>query len=253
MKKRIFITGSSGLLGKSVLNQLDPDRFEVTIGSRRKVSENSGYNWQCFNLDDKEPQINLEGIDVVLHLASNTGDLGSNSDISGIKQLIEASARDEVGHFIYISIVGVDKVPVKYFKTKRKVEKLLENSSLDYSILRATQFHEFLEKEILKQIAKYIIVVPNIKYQPVETNVVAKKLIEMTLNSPSNSIVEIGGSETIYFKSAIQEYTEKRNKKPLLFAIPNMLLGKLSSALTTPNIANDSISWSEYLNRIMPV
>jgi uncharacterized protein YbjT (DUF2867 family) len=137
---------------------------------------------------------------------------------------------------------------VKYFKTKKKAEKLLENSGLDYSILRATQFHEFFEKEILRQITKSIIVVPNIKYQPIETNVVAKRLIEMTLNSPSNSIVEIGGPETIFFKTAIQRYTEKRNKKPLLFAIPNMLLGKLSSALTTSNIADDSIGWSEYLN-----
>jgi hypothetical protein len=54
----------------------------------------------------------------------------------------------------------------------------------------------------------------------------------MTLNPPSNSIVEIGGPETIHFKTAIQGYIEKRNKKPLLIASPNILLGKLSSALT---------------------
>ena len=120
MKKRIFITVTTGLLGKSILNQMDDQHFEITIGSWKKKVDHQKYKWQLFDLDNFNSELNFKEIDIVLHLASNTTDLRADSDLTGIKQIIKVALRDQLNHLIIISIVGVGKIPVKYFKTKRK-------------------------------------------------------------------------------------------------------------------------------------
>ena len=94
--------------------------------------------------------LNLANKDIVVHLASNTTDLSSNADITGIKALLKIVEQNKMEHFVFISIVGVDKVPIKYLKTKFRVEQLIKKHCKKHTILRSTQFLEFFEQEVQK-------------------------------------------------------------------------------------------------------
>lgn len=246
--KKIFLTGGTGLLGKAFVQNYPVDLFGLTLGTRTKGADFAQYGWQYFDLDTTNSQLDLSGFDIVLHLASNTKNLNADSDIKGIQQLLTCAKKDQVQHFIYMSIVGVDQVPVKYFRTKRKTEQLLMESGLGYSIIRSTQFFEFFEAEVLSKLKNPINIFPNLNYQPIETRLVAQKLIATCQASPTYTIEEIGGSEILSLKKAIQLYQQRKGNKARLFAIPSLFLGKLATALTTDKGMKESCTWEEYLN-----
>lgn len=241
----IFITGCSGVLGKEVMRQLAKLDIPMTIGAR-SIPKNNSYPWQYFDLDNDQSPLTFNDCKTILHLASNVQP-NADSDLKGIKRLLAIAQKEKVKKIIYISIVGVGTVPLKYFKTKKKVEVLIQNSDLPFSILRATQFHEFFEQEVQKHIEKPLIIIPDLYYQPIETKIVAKELIKCCIEAPTNSILEIGGPEILSYKKCIQHYLKTKIKKSIVISIPNFLLGKLGSALTTKNKIAESSTWYKYL------
>lgn len=245
--KKIFLTGSTGLLGRKFLNEINKKEYEIILGKRSLDESNAEFKQTYFNLEDDESELNLKNIDIVVHLASDTLNLSSESDIKGIEKILKSFNLYRVKHLVFISIVGVDKIPLKYFKTKHKIEELIQNNCKSYSILRSTQFFEFFEKEVQKQLRKKIAIVPNIKYQPIETDIVAKKLVEICERKSTNSIMEIGGSNVLHFCNAIRTYRKWNNNKSLIIRIPNFVFGKFGNALTTKHKILNSMNWVEYL------
>lgn len=246
--KKLFITGGTGLLGQKVLQRLKKSPFEVTLGSRTQTKEFEQFHWIYFELENVDIALNLQGFDIILHLASNTADLKAKSDLVGTQQLLNIAKRDGVRHFIFISIVGVDTVPVPYFKMKKKVEDLILSSSLPYSILRSTQFYAFLKTEVINKTSRKVTFLPDLQYQPIEVDIVAQKLIDLSLGKPTNAIEEMGGSEVILFSKAIRSYQKLSGNRALIIRIPNVLLGRLGKALTTEQTVKNIQTWEEYLN-----
>lgn len=247
--KKIFLTGSTGLLGKMFLEEASNEEFEIVLGKRTLYNSVQLLEQQYYDLEDSALDLNLDGIDIVVHLASNTKDLSANSDIIGIQKLLKFINQYKVKHLVFISIVGVDKMPVKYFKTKHKVEKLIQENCKAYTILRSTQFLEFFEEEVKKQLKRGFSIVPNIKYQPIETLLVAKKLIQICKRDSTNSISEIGGSEPVFFYDAIRAYQKWKGIRSIIISIPNILLGKLGKSLTTESRMINSKTWDQYLDQ----
>lgn len=245
--KKIFLTGGTGLLGKAFLKEISKEVFEIILGKRTIDSSENKYKQQYFNLEDNDLELNLKDIDIVVHLASNTRDLSSNADILGTKKLLHFIKKYKVKHLIYISIIGVDKVPIKYFRTKHKMEKLIQEKCQQYTILRSTQFFEFFEEEVKKQLSNKIKIIPNLKYQPIETKIVAKKIVEICKGKNTNSVIEMGGSEIILFKDAIEKYQKLKGNNSIIISIPNFLLGKMGKSLTTEHGIKYSKTWDYYL------
>src|SRR5690606_39636227 len=82
----------------------------------------------------------LSGVDTVVHCATSP----RGGDERAARNLITAARRAGVGHLGYISIVGVDRVPFGDYRSKFAVERLIEDSGVDWTVLRATQFHDLL-------------------------------------------------------------------------------------------------------------
>ncbi|MEM1122889.1 MAG: ankyrin repeat domain-containing protein [Bacteroidota bacterium] len=244
--KGLFITGHTGLLGQSVIRALEAKNWPITVGSRKQPLSRGNLGWQHFDLDDRNTPQHLNGCDTLLHLATNT-DPKADSDIRGCKQLLSVARKENIQKIIYISIVGVDQVPLKYFKNKQRVEQLIQSSGIPYSILRATQFHAFFEQEVKKHLHKSFIIIPDLLYQPIATKVVAQKLIDLCQQPPINDITEIGGPTTISYRAAIQHYLTLNNQHKKVFSIPNFLLGKLGKALTTAHKVRGGVTWYDYL------
>src|SRR4029450_14043188 len=82
------------------------------------------------------------GVDLVMHAATGGGTRGK-ADARGTRNLLAACREAGTAHFFYISIVGIEKIPLGYYKAKLECERLIEESGVPWSDLRATAFHNW--------------------------------------------------------------------------------------------------------------
>ena len=98
-------------------------------------------------------------------------------------------------HLVYISIVGCDRVPLPYYKQKHAAERLIQDSGVPCTILRATQFHP-LVKRIFDTTSKLpVMLVPGFAFQPIDVREVATELAVLAQGAPAGVVPELGGPE----------------------------------------------------------
>lgn len=107
------------------------------------------------------------------------------------RNLVDAAAKAGLAHIVALSIVGIDRVPFGYYAGKMRQEHMLADSGLPYSILRATQFHEF-PGQLLDRVPGPIAVVPKMRVQPVAAAEVGRLLVEIALGTPT-PMTELAG------------------------------------------------------------
>jgi uncharacterized protein YbjT (DUF2867 family) len=100
-----------------------------------------------------------------------------------------------VRHLVLISIVGIDDIPLAYYRDKVVIERLVRESGLPYSVLRATQFHSFVESMFTAQRRSPVVVAPRLPLQPIAVDEVADRLVELTGSAPTGRVADIGGPE----------------------------------------------------------
>ena len=132
----ILVTGGTGSLGRPTVEQLRAAGHDVRVLSRTPGRAASSATSRP-ETDSPTPS---RGVDTVLHLATTAG----SKDRRQTRRLVEASAAAGVTHLVYISIVGVDVNPYPYYRAKLACERVIEESGIPFTILRATQFHRFL-------------------------------------------------------------------------------------------------------------
>ena len=133
-----LVTGATGALGAPTVTRLRAAGHHVRALSRR-----SGPGLTTGDLLTGEGiAVAVSGADTVLHLA--TGPRG-RGDVEATRTLLAAAKAGGVRHLVLISIVGIDDIPLGYYRDKVVIERLVRESGLPYSVLRATQFHSFVE------------------------------------------------------------------------------------------------------------
>ena len=250
-KSRILITGASGVLGTELCRILDKRNIPYTGAGR---SESSRQNWVSIDLKTgKNLSEAVKDKDIVFHLASDTKNFSRESDVDGTEKLCTAALNAGVRHFIYISIVGIDRVPYKYYEVKLEAEKKIINSGLQYSILRAVQFHDFLDMLLQKLMKFPIAVLPgSLKFQPIETSSVAGELLRIAENSPLNSVRNLGGKEILLLSEIMELWLKAQGRKRLVIPVPalgRMMKSLASGGLTCTEKSENSITWSEWVMR----
>jgi uncharacterized protein YbjT (DUF2867 family) len=115
------------------------------------------------------------------------------------RNLIAAEAAAGVRHHVALSIVGTDRSDNGYFRTKVAQEKLIVASGIPYTIVRATQFLEFLGGIADSSADGNIVRLPPVLFQPIAADDIAPIVAEMALAAPRNGIVEIAGPERAPF------------------------------------------------------
>src|SRR5204862_3314163 len=117
--------------------------------------------------------------------------------------LVRAASRGGVQHLVYISVVGAERIPVEsfvdramfgYFASKLAAERVVADSGLPWTTLRATQFHDLILL-VAQQMAKLpVIPVPaGFRFQPVDAGEVADRLVELALGAPAGLAPDIAG------------------------------------------------------------
>lgn len=208
----ILVTGGTGTLGRLVAERLRADGHEVRVLSRHT---------QPYAVDLREggPALHtaVAGVDAIVHCATTPG----GGDERAAAHLIEAARKAGVGHLVYISIVGVDRVPFGYYKSKLAVEKLVEKSGLGWTVLRATQFHDLLV-QVFRALSKVpVMVLPaGVSDQPVEVAEVADRLAELATEAPAGRVEDMAGPEVRPLASLARAYLKAVGRRRAVVHVP---------------------------------
>lgn len=156
-----------------------------------------------------------------------------------------------MGHLLYISIVGVDRVPFGYYRSKLAVERQIEDSGLGWTVLRTTQFHD-LVVSVLRGLAKSpVLVLPaGVPDQPVEVTEVAGRLAELAIAAPAGRVPDMGGPEVRSFDSLARSYLRATGRRRPIVRLP--LFGKAYGAFRAgghlaPDHAVGKVSFEQHL------
>ncbi|WP_341718277.1 NAD(P)H-binding protein [Micromonospora sp. FIMYZ51] len=248
---RVLVTGASGTLGRALLPRLPAAGFEVR-GVSRRVRTAPGFEWMVADLATGAGVAEaVAGMDAVLHLASSPGRRSREIDVAGTRRLVEAAATAGVRHLVFVSIVGVDRVPYAYYRHKLAAEQVVAAGAVPWTVLRATQFLEFID-QLLHAASRFGPVIGDraVVAQPVDTGEVAEKLIELLRAGPRNGIVEYGGPEVQRFDEAVRMWRRARNsRRPVLpLRYPGRLGRELrSGGLVTAAQPTGRRTWADYL------
>ncbi|MFI6038419.1 SDR family oxidoreductase [Streptomyces sp. NPDC051315] len=208
----ILVTGGTGTLGRPVTERLRADGHEVRVLSRHT---------EPYAVDLREGGPGLDaavaGVDTVVHCATSP----RGGDEPAAARLIEAARTAGVGHLVYISIVGVDRVPFGYYRSKLAVERLVAESGLGWTVLRATQFHDLLV-QLFEALSK-VPVMPlpaEVSDQPVEVAEVAERLAELAAGAPAGQVDDMAGPEVRPLESLARAYLTAAGKRRAVVNVP---------------------------------
>ncbi|RVU23882.1 NAD-dependent epimerase/dehydratase family protein [Streptomyces antnestii] len=186
---KIAVIGGTGLIGSQVVTDLNAAGHEAVPHSKSTgVDVISGQG-----LDEA-----VAGADVVVNL-TNSPTFDEASPVffqTSMDNLLAAAHKGGVGHFVILSIVGADQVPeLDYYKAKVLQEQILAAGPVPYSIVRATQFMEFMDAVMSWTADGDTVRLPATPIQPIAAKDVANAVAQVAAGAPLNSIHNIAGPE----------------------------------------------------------
>ncbi|WP_213806714.1 SDR family oxidoreductase [Granulicella sp. dw_53] len=189
---KIVVIGGSGLIGKKLVNKLREHGHEAVAASPSSgVDTLTGAGL---------PEV-IKGAQVVVDVANSP----SFEDTAVLKffetsarNILAAEAASGVRHHVALSVVGADRMPnVGYMRAKVAQERLIQASSIPYTILRATQFFEFIGQLADGSTNGNTVLLSSVVMQPIAADDVAAALARVALDPPVNGIVDVAGPEPL--------------------------------------------------------
>lgn len=207
MNQRVLVTGGTGTLGRVVVERLRGMGTEVRVLSRSTGADLVTGRGLAPAMSD---------VDTVVHCATTQG----AKDLPATANLIATTTGDV--HLVYISIVGVDRIPLRYYRTKLAAESLIAGSGRPFTILRATQFHDLLVKLFDLQKGPFVLVPKGFRFQPIDTGVVAGRLVELAQGQPQGRVADMGGPQVHTGVELAEMYLHARTsrRRPLSVPLP---------------------------------
>lgn len=254
---RILVTGGNGALGRSLVSELGNNpAYTVRVMSRRSKPADlrSTLEWAQADLETGEGlAAAVADVQTVIHAATNPFRHPRQVDVEGTRRLVQQARTAGISHLIYISIVGVDRIPFVYYQCKLAAEGLVANSGMPWTILRATQFHYLLDLA-LRALFKLPIGFwfTDMPCQPVATDEVADALCQCVAFGPAGRLPDMGGPEVLSGGEIARTWLEVRGQRRAI--VPIYLPGKAANGFrngyhTCPQNRQGQITWREWVER----
>jgi uncharacterized protein YbjT (DUF2867 family) len=197
---KIVVIGGTGLIGSKLVDKLRQLGHDVLA-----ASPNSGVN----TITGEGLSEALAGARVVVDVANSP----SFEDAAVLKffetsgrNLLAAEAEAGIEHHVALSIVGSDRAPDSgYLRAKVAQENLIKRSSIPYTILRSTQFFEFMERIAQSGFDGESIRVSPALVQPILSDDVVAVLAEISIGAPANATIEVGGPERLQLDEIVRQ------------------------------------------------
>jgi uncharacterized protein YbjT (DUF2867 family) len=225
--RKVLVTGGTGVLGRQMVPLLSERGAKVRILSHRRRWYDGVEVVQGDMVTGEGLAEAVGDVDVLVHCASDPRHW--HNDVEGTSRLLEAANRACRPHVVYVSIVGVDRIPLGYYRAKLAAETLVRDSGLPWTLLRTTQFHD-LVRYIVAGLAKPpVMVVPQgIAAQPVDTRDVAQRLASLAFDKPAGRTPDFGGPRVCSIEEAAHAYLAAANLRRRIVTVP--LPGKVARA-----------------------
>jgi uncharacterized protein YbjT (DUF2867 family) len=202
---KITIIGASGLIGTKVVDLLTAGGHDVVAASR-------GSGVDVLTGDGLAEA--LSGADALIDVVNSPSfedDPVMEFFTKSTTNLVETAKRARVGHYVALSIVGVDGLPDSgYMRAKMMEEKIITESGLPYTIVRATQFAEFTDAITDSMTVGDEVHVPDALIQPVAADDVARDVARAAVADPMGGVVNIGGPQKISFEQMARDALARR-------------------------------------------
>jgi uncharacterized protein YbjT (DUF2867 family) len=253
MTMPILVTGGTGTLGRRLVPRLTAAGATVRILTRHDRPDEDGVRYLTGDLASGDGVDSaVDGVGTIVHCA------GSNKGDDVLTRNLVRAVKGTV-HLVYISVVGADRVPIVsaldramfgYFGFKLASERIIAESGLPWTTLRATQFHDLILMTV-RQLARLPVVpAPVGRFQPVETDEVAARLVELALGEAAGLVPDLGGPRVYTVAELIRLYLQATGRRrPIL---PVRMPGRAARAVReganlSPEYAVGKRTWEEFL------
>jgi uncharacterized protein YbjT (DUF2867 family) len=198
---KIVVIGGSGLIGSKLVDRLRQGGHEVVAASPR-----SGVN----TLTREGLAEALSDAEVVVDVANSPSfedkAVLAFFETSG-RNLLAAEAAAGVRHHVALSVVGTERLLASgYFRAKMAQENLIKASGIPYTIVRATQFFEFVGWIAQSGTVGQTVRLPPALFQPISSDDVAAALADVALAKPVNGMIEIAGPEAVRMTDLVADF-----------------------------------------------
>ena len=256
MTSDILVTGGTGTLGRLVVRRLQDGDRKARVLSRRRREAGEGIEYVTGDLATGEGiEAAVDGAEIIVHCAGS-----SKGDEDKARTLVRAAASAGTRHLVNISVVGADRVPVVsgadramfgYFASKLAAERVVADSGLPWTTLRATQFHDLILM-VAQQMTKLpVIPVPaGFRFQPVDAGEVADRLVELALGTPAGLAPDMAGPRVYTMPDLLHSYLRASGQRRPMVPVP--LPGKAARAVRAganlaPGRAVGHRTWEDFL------
>ncbi|WP_137122109.1 SDR family oxidoreductase [Segeticoccus rhizosphaerae] len=255
MTSPILLTGGTGTLGRLVIPRLREAGAEVRVLSRRSHPSEEGVQFYVGDLDTGEGvAAATDGVDAIVHCAGS-----QVGDDDRTRVLVREAARSGSPHLVYISVVGADRIEVVsrfdrrafgYFASKRAAERVVEESGMPWTTLRATQFHDLMLTVSAALAKSPVIPLPRGRFQPVDAGEVATRLVELAFGEPSGLVPDLAGPRVYDVAELLRSYLRATHRRRLI--LPVKLPGRAARSFTqggnlAPDRAVGHRTWEDFL------
>lgn len=201
---KLAVAGATGVVGKRVVQVARQRGHEVVELARSLgVDLTTGEG-----LAER-----LVGVDAVIDTANSTAQKRADAEAffgAVTRSLLAAEQAEGVGHHVVLSIVGIDDVPLGYYQGKLLQERLVTEAGVPWSILRATQFHEFAAQVLhFVKIGPFSLV-PRMLSQPIAAVEVAEALVDLAEAGPSSRAPDLAGPAPLQMVELAREVSRAR-------------------------------------------
>jgi uncharacterized protein YbjT (DUF2867 family) len=249
MAREVLITGATGTLGHRVVGEATEAGHKVRALSRKVRVGYTGVHWARGDLLSGEGiDAALDGIDTVIHCATQ-GTRGK--DVVSATHLMSAARQAGTANIIYVSIVGIDRIPLPYYKTKLRVEEALAASGVGHTIIRVTQFHDLIAKMFaIQRFSPALFGIKGVRFQPIDTRDVSTHLVSLVDDGPAGRVDDIGGPAVHGHDELGRMYLRANDSRRRVLALPvpgGIAAGLKSGANLAPANPVGTIGFDQYL------
>ena len=248
---KIAVAGGTGTLGTPLVAELARRGDEVVALSRTAPGDPpAGAAHRRVDLAGGEGLAEaLDGVEVLVD-AANTAPSRGDELVAITRRLLEAAAEADVRHFVGISIVGCDRVPMPYYKAKVAQEEAIAAARVPWSLLRASQFHNLLGWAFGAAARWRLLPTGSARLQPVDVRVVAGRLAEAAHSEPGGRLPDLAGPEVRTLSELAHAWRAADGRRLLPLRIP--MVGRIGrplreAALCDPRAAAAGPTFEEWL------
>lgn len=249
MPHSVLVTGATGTLGHRVVPEAVGAGHRVRALSRKSRVGYTGVHWaQADLVSGTGLDAAIDGVDVVINCATQpTGD----KDVAAMRNLVAAAQRAGVAHIVHVSIVGIDRIPLPYYRTKLRAEQLLTAAEIGHTVLRATQFHNLIHTIFsVQRYSPLLWTLRRVRFQPIDTADVAARLVDLVDAGPAGRAPDIGGPAVHTHKELARMYLTAHESRRKIGSVP--VPGRIGAALRSganlaPQNPAGTVSFADFL------